>query len=327
MVWCGRIDQGSIRVNHGGQYLHRLSDGPQYVRHVTTPHIQKRRKKKPQEYWSKFAQSLARNTGKARDSLADKLSVSPKALTDLNVGWHPHKRYWSFPERDGGGKTIGINARYVDGSKKRLFGSSAGLTYADIWDAADGPILLVEGGSDTAAAMTIGLNVVGRPSNNGGVNLLADLLVETPIDREIVVIGERDQKVNGRWPGREGAVSTAKQLAETLERPIVWALPPDDAKDARVWLRGMPSLPSDRLAALFVSGLETTVIEPPITVRVTQKSGPARGVDDWRETMLQARIRSLGKPGYYLDASTTGAGKTHVDYNALMFAFGREEAA
>jgi len=133
----------------------------------------------------------------------------------------------------GNGQVIGINARHVDGSKKRLFGGQSGLTYADGWDTGDGPILLVEGGSDTAALMTIGLSVVGRPSNTAGVKLLIDLLCEADIDREIVVIGERDEKADGRWPGRDGAISTAKQLAENLERPVAWSLCPDGAKDTR----------------------------------------------------------------------------------------------
>jgi hypothetical protein len=109
-----------------------------------------------------------------------------------------------FSERDGDGKIIGISARHVDGCKKRIFGGSSGLTYADGWDAVDEPILLAEGGSDTAAQMTIGLSVVGRPSNTGGAKLLIDLLFEISANREIIVIGERDQKPDGRWPGRSG---------------------------------------------------------------------------------------------------------------------------
>ncbi len=102
-------------------------------------------------------------------------------------------------------------------------------------------------------------------------------------NREIIVIGERDEKPDGKWPGRDGAVRTAKRLAEELERPIAWALPPDNAKDARGWLNVMPELPVDRLADLFVSGLETTVISPPIVIRPPKPTGPTVAVDDWRD--------------------------------------------
>lgn len=324
MVWCGRVSEGSIRQNAGGQFLHRLSEDRPYIPPIAAP---PRRPKRPPRDWGALAKRLACHAGNARDELAAQLGVSSQALAGLDVGWHAGHRWWSFPERDGDGTVIGINVRHLDGSKQRLFGSRSGLTFADGWDAGGGPILLAEGGSDTAALMTIGLSVVGRPSNTGGVKLLIDLLSDAVADREIIVVGERDRKPDGRWPGREGAVGTAKGLAAGLQRPIGWALPPDDAKDARSWLGSMPALPAARLADLFVSGLEKTVVSPPITVHPPRDRGPILPVEDWRESMLRARIDSFGHPGYYLDASTTGAGKTHVDFHALMSAFQREGAA
>jgi hypothetical protein len=89
----------------------------------------------------------------------------------------------------------------------------------------------------------------------------------------------------------------------------------------------MPELPADRLADLFVSGLETTVIKPPIVIHSPKPTEPAVAVDDWREQMLQVRLRSLGCPGVYIDSSTTGAGKSHVDHAVILWAMGREEAA
>ena len=87
------------------------------------------------------------------------------------------------------------------------------------WDPVDGPILLVEGGSDTAALMTIGLNAVGRPSNLRRRGLLEGSLIDASHEREIVVIGERDEKHDGKWPGRDGAVRTATRLAENWNAP------------------------------------------------------------------------------------------------------------
>jgi hypothetical protein len=53
---------------------------------------------------------------------------------------------------DRGIRVIGIMTRYEDGSKKRLKGSNAGLTYANNWNTGLGPIFLVEGASDVAAS-------------------------------------------------------------------------------------------------------------------------------------------------------------------------------
>lgn len=324
MVWCGRVAEGAIRRNDGGQYLHRLSDERAFL-----PPVNPRPKRKhaaPRKDWVAEAARLTQHAAAPRVELAAQLSVSEQALSDLNVGWDNVDRYWSFPERDGSGTIIGIAARYINGSKKRLSGSQAGLTYADTWDTGTGPILLVEGGSDTAALLTIGLNVVGRPSNRAGTKWLNHLLRDLPIEREVLVIGERDRKQDGSWPGKDGAIRTAQKLAESLERKVGWSLCPDLAKDARDWLIQRPSgMPRDRLAALFQSGLDPTWIEPPTTRIAPAPSGPEITLDDWRQHMLQTRIRSFDQPGYYLDASETGAGKSHVDVVALMTALHRKE--
>jgi hypothetical protein len=92
----------------------------------------------------------------------------------------------------------------------------------------------VEGASDVLALSWLGLGVVGRPSNSGGAEELARLLVNVP-DREIVVLGEWDAKPDGQWPDRDGAVLVGRKLQTALRRPVTWALPPNGAKDARAW--------------------------------------------------------------------------------------------
>lgn len=261
---------------------------------------------------------LLREAGDQREELANLLGVKAAALEMLNVGWDHKSQCWTFPERNASGQIIGVCNRSLDGEKKRRAGGKAGLTYADNWDAGDHPVILVEGGSDTAALLGIGLPVVGRPSNRGGVDLLLELLGSVPPSREIIVIAEQDQKPDGRWPGRDGAISTAEQLSERLDRRISWSLPPDHAKDSRAWLNAMPQLPDDRLRALFVSGLEPTNVEPPVCYPLPLHPAPTVKLTSWREAMLQARVEVLNCPGFYLDRSVTGAGKSHADFTALL---------
>jgi hypothetical protein len=243
------------------------------------------------------------------------------------VGWHPRERFWSFPERDAAGNVIGIMRRFEDGTKKRWKGSKAGLTYAYNQEMKSGPILLVEGASDTAALMTVGLAAIGRPSNAGGVSHLIDLLLDEAPDRPIFVIGERDQKLGGSWPGKTGAISTAIALAEALERPIRWGFPPDGAKDSRAWLMTMPPLPVDRLVDLYVTGLDTQVIAPPLTIHTEVGSIPTVSLETWRDNMLAVRLLSLERPGIYLDRSPTGAGKSYVDVAAVLKLLRQEAVA
>jgi hypothetical protein len=318
-----------VRENAGGQYLHLLKDadpirGRAYRFDFVPPAPPVARAAND---WTSALNFYARDAATAIGDLAQRLGVSAVSLAALEVGWHPSLRFWTFPERDADGRVIGVLTRHESGNKKRLKGSKAGLTFAPGWDAGAGPILLVEGPSDVAALMTIGLNATGRPSNFGGVEYLIELLFDVPDQRQIVVIGENDKKSDGKWPGRDGAISTATRLAEGLERPVAWAFPPDDAKDSRAWLKSMPELPAVRLADLFITGLDTKTINPPVTIRIEPEPHVSLPLAKWRDNMLQARLASLGKPGIYLDRSPTGSGKSHVDFVAIEALLQREDAA
>jgi hypothetical protein len=90
--------------------------------------------------------------------------------------------------------------------------------------------------------------------------LLAELIQQQAMHRELIVIGENDRKphdllkakvqerhdpacdgCSNCWPGKFGAENTAKKLVGFLCRPVGWSFPPGDAKDARAWLNELPS--------------------------------------------------------------------------------------
>lgn len=188
--------------------------------------------------------------------LAENLGVLPSALEAIGIGWasvddlrrlkaggdgwdrdYPGGAY-SFPERDGSGRTIGVSFRATDGRKgsaAAAVGSHRGLTVpAGLHKTPKGsPILIVEGQSDCAALLTLGLAAVGRPSNSGGAELLAKLLE----GRSVFIVGENDAKDGGAWPGRDGAKSVAVRIAGRWGKPVKWTLPPEDTKDVRSWLQ------------------------------------------------------------------------------------------
>jgi hypothetical protein len=274
------VEQGSVRQNAGGQFLHQLRDRDAARDRDGSPPWPRRSDHKPKSEpkWptaktdeEKGTSSPPRNweitalvafdnppAEEKRQELAKSLGVDVEALRRLGVGW-THRHGWTVPERDATGKVIGINDRRANGAKKRRAGGAMGLTFdPQSWMTSatePGFVFLVEGASDTAAMMSMGLSVVGRPSNTGGVELLAMLLRSVPKESRIVVVGERDRKPNESlspsvrkwhkptcqgcsqcWPGKFGAITTATQLATLLERPIAWVFPPDDAKDTRAWL-------------------------------------------------------------------------------------------
>ncbi|HEY0984834.1 hypothetical protein [Schlesneria sp.] len=317
---CPRVEEGAIKrageagwfhvLNHNGNWQSPRQSPARYSPPTT-----------PARDWSAAVRGWQTSCGEQLDDLATQLGVTRESLELLGVGYDRVRKCWTFPEKDCNDKIIGILRRDRDGEKKMLPNSRRGLYVPSNWSALPGPMLLVEGASDTAAVLSMELCGIGRPSNTGGVDHLIGLLEDQPLDREIIVVGEWDRKSDGSWPGRTGAESTARQLAQALERPIGWALPPDRSKDTRTWLRTAPQgLPIDRLGGLFLSGLNVHWLSPPPLYSTASQIEPEVSLPCWRDAMLAVRIQHLAVPGCYLDASPTGSGKSLVDVRTLVHA-------
>lgn len=146
---------------------------------------------------------------------------------------------WVFPAFDGEGRVTGLSWRAPNGQKKTLSGGHLGVFLPQGWERRaerTGVLYCVEGPSDTTAMWGSGLAAVGRPSNMAGVDHLAALIRQQLAGRvAIVVVGERDEKSSGLWPGREGALHTARRIADTLGIVIRVVQPPISTKDSREW--------------------------------------------------------------------------------------------
>lgn len=204
----------------------------------------------------------AHHAGKSRlPQLAAQLWVATSALEALCVGWAEidSRWAWTFPERNAKGEITGISLRLetpLQNGKGKLCakGSRRALVYTPGWWLGDGIVALVEGASDVAAAYTLGVSAIGRPSNIGGIAMLAAILKRHAPKRRIVVIGENDRKSELHLqqltpphdpkcracprchPGRYGAEQTARKLQERLHRHISVIYPPLPYKDLRSFL-------------------------------------------------------------------------------------------
>jgi len=191
----------------------------------------------PSVDWATLVHDFEANlTNALLEQLSNALGVPSDALRELSVGWSKKLQAHTFPERDFEGNIIGICTRDSDGRKSMLKESKRGLYLPASWQEQGGPIFVVEGASDTAAAIAMNLACIGRPSANGGAELLAKLLAAVPKTRSIVVMGEFDPKQDGHWPGRDSAKNVAREVSNLLGRSVHWALPPVGAKDIRTWL-------------------------------------------------------------------------------------------
>ena len=264
---CTRVESNRPHAKSNG-WLHKRDAAAQL-----TP--LPKRKPRPTDaekraQWEPVALSCAA-TPVDRRLLAVGLGVNVDVLTRLLVGYSTnfgyHEPVWTFPERNADGWIVGIRRRTVQGGKKLCCtGARPGLTYADDWYNVSGPLFLVEGSSDTAACMTMGLRAIGRPSNLGGVEYLLAMLSRYSPHQRIVVLGENDRKSPikitlmkpphprgcqccGRcWPGKWGMLQTAQRLANGLCRPIGTAFCPDSAKDVRSWLNAQAVDVNDKSA-------------------------------------------------------------------------------
>ena len=202
--------------------------------------------KPPPRNWHAEAERYAANLESRPDlraRLAEVLRLPLVALIVFMLGLNrvfKDSVEFTIPERDGEGTIIGLATRIErkgkPPEKKAITDSKRGLTVPSGWQDTPGKLYLPEGFSNTVAMTAAGLCAIGRPSNLSGVEFLAELVTSLPPDREVEVVGDRDQKPNGEWPGRFGAETTAKKLTEMTGRLVKWTLPPEGSKDVRDWL-------------------------------------------------------------------------------------------
>lgn len=99
--------------------------------------------------------------------------------------------------------------------------------------ATDKPVIVVEGWTDAAAALAMGLPAVGRPGALAGIGMLVDLLRGC---QSIIVVGENDDvnPATGKRPGHEGMTATFQALRRVVPDTTM-VLPPSHIKDLRRW--------------------------------------------------------------------------------------------
>jgi putative DNA primase/helicase len=126
--------------------------------------------------------------------------------------------------RQGSVKPLKFGHLHIRKAEGNLHGAAALANH-------NGPVLIVEGMSDTAAALDLGFDGVGRPSNLACMDMLSRLVR----GRECIVVGENDKKSDGRWPGREGMIAAWQTVKRVCPRATM-LMPPEHVKDLRAWV-------------------------------------------------------------------------------------------
>ena len=154
--------------------------------------------------------------------LAENLGVSAESLKRLGFGWSGSAN--SAPMFDADRNTVGIRYRALDGRKWSERGGKEGVFLPAV-EPSD-PLVIVEGPTDAAAALTLGFDALGRPSCHGATKTTSKLCK----GRRVVVVADRDDV------GRRGADALVSAIVPYV-LGVSLVEPPAPHKDLRAWLR------------------------------------------------------------------------------------------
>ena len=176
----------------------------------------------PPHFWKEFAGQCSQDITDAQVAeLASMLHVDALALRELGIGHNG--RNWTFPMYAADGSVCGIRTRSQDGKKLAVTGSKLGVIRRSKPD--DGLLLVCEGESDTAAAITLGQDAIGGP----GAGQCVAVAAAYARNREVVIVADNDEA------GEAGATKLLAAVTGSA-RSLRLLRPPRQHKDLRAWL-------------------------------------------------------------------------------------------
>lgn len=160
-----------------------------------------------------------RQAGGRLSLLALSLGVSLESLERLGAGWNGSA--WTFPMRNHAGYIAGFRTRLENGQKLAIKGSRSGLFIPQ--GARRDEVWIVEGPTDVAAMLDMGLNAIGRPSCRGSEQEIARW---TRSARMVVIVADNDEV------GIAGAHALDRTIRGSVQQSLI-VVPPMRMKDAR----------------------------------------------------------------------------------------------
>lgn len=180
------------------------------------------------EAWGRSSQG-----SKHPSELAKMLGVSAAALQMLGCVSTNQPRVWAWPMLSGEGHPIGIRMRHENGRKWALEGSRNGLFIPSC--EAMQEAIITEGPTCAAAALTMGMFAIGRPSCSGGITDLIIAIKRLKI-RRISIIADVDQdKTHENGSTYNPGIDGARKLAELL--PVMSRIVTLPCKDLRSFVQ------------------------------------------------------------------------------------------
>ncbi|QDV81804.1 primase-helicase zinc-binding domain-containing protein [Planctomycetes bacterium TBK1r] len=193
---------------------------------------------------TQFARDAYRRIDRqTRRRLAEQLSVNENALRALRVGLTADGQGSTWPMRNEAHAVIGVRISglpWTDQCRAKWSrrGSQSGIFVArrrktNATSNADSTTLFItEGASDTAAAIGLGLWVIGRASCSAST-FFVDRYIHRHLPSRLTIIADNDEA------GKNGAKRLAKSLCQGLPKSLSEVeviVPPAPANDFRAWV-------------------------------------------------------------------------------------------
>jgi hypothetical protein len=168
-----------------------------------------------------------------RHSLAASLGVLVESVMALGASWYPRWNAWAFTMRDGWGEPCGIRLRNNDGKKWTEPNTRNGL-FIPQYVIFSSPLFICEGPTSLAAALSLGLSAIGRPSCNACDDMVKVFIRANKIHKAII-IADKDSRMIKTPQGKEielrPGVDGAKKLKKAIGiRSAIWIPPFKDIR-------------------------------------------------------------------------------------------------
>jgi hypothetical protein len=160
--------------------------------------------------------------------LAQQLNVRPDALQRLGIGWSSNYCCYTFPMVNENFEVTGIQRRWTHGAQAVIENSRIGVFLPlGFRHEIDTTTFVTEGASDTAAALSMGLNAIGRYS----ASTCEDIICQYVEDHRVFIVSDYDPA------GLHGATKLCEKLKDQATEAYVFTLPAGSPKigDLRAW--------------------------------------------------------------------------------------------
>lgn len=226
-VCCMRV-ASPIELHNGG-WLHKLDDdyGRRWREQQRKPDVRAPKKSLDElrEIMAGFRRVI---TDGMVGAFAKALRILPTGLRALGIGWSQKSEAFAFPMYNDVEQIVGIRLRNAAGRKWSVRGGREGI-FMEPCGMFASDLFVVEGPTDTAAMIGLGLHVIGRPSCTGAVDITVRVLMGW-VPARVIIIADSDEA------GMRGATRLLRELVR-FHSCVLLILPPNRAhKDARDWV-------------------------------------------------------------------------------------------